>query len=220
VVAVLFVCLVAAILAVHLASRARGADASRCERFAAASVVRSEMVTGSGPRVVVIGDSYAAGLGLDAPGESWPARLDGAVHVSGFSGSGFSRGASGCGAQVSFAARAADAVAGGASLVVVEGGLNDHDRADAEIRAGFDRLMAVLDGHRVVVVGPPSAPSRAAAVPRVDTLLAGLAAKHDAAYVSTAGWSLPYAEDRLHLTPAGHRLFGDRVAAAIADLTA
>jgi acyl-CoA thioesterase-1 len=78
----------------------------------------------------------------------------------------------------------------------------------------------VLDGHRVVVVGPPSAPSRAAAVPRVDTLLAGLAAKHDAAYVSTAGWSLPYAEDRLHLTPAGHRLFGDQVAAAIADLTA
>lgn len=220
VVAALFVCLVAAILAVHLAERAGGANASRCERFAAASVVRSEVVTGSGSRVVVIGDSYAAGLGLDAPGESWPARLDGAVHVAGFSGSGFSRDASSCGPQVSFAARAAAAVEGGASLVVVEGGLNDHDRPDAEIRAGFERLMAVLDGHRVVVVGPPTAPSRAAAVPRVDALLAALADEHGAAYVSTSDWSLPYADDRLHLTPDGHRIFGDRVAAAIRDLTA
>ena len=104
VVASLFVALVTALLAVHLAARARGADESRCERFEAASVVRSRVVTGSGERVVVIGDSYSAGLGLDAPGDSWPTRLDGTVHVAGFSGSGFSVGASACDG-VSFGAR-------------------------------------------------------------------------------------------------------------------
>lgn len=213
----LFACLVAAILAVHLAEGAGGADASRCERFEAASVVRSQVVTGAGQRVVVIGDSYSAGLGLDAPGDSWPARLAGQVHVAGFSGSGFSRGASTC-RGVSFATRAPDAVRRGADLVVVEGGLNDVDQPTAEIRAGFERLMAALDGHRVVVVGPPSAPSRAAAVPRVDRLLARLAREHGVAYVATADLALPYLADRLHLTPAGHRAFGDAVATAIANL--
>lgn len=217
VVAALVVVLVAAMLAVHLAARARGAEASRCERFAADSVVRSRVVTGAGAKVVVIGDSYAAGLGLDAPGDSWPSRLHGTVHVAGFSGSGFSPGASRC-AGVSFATRAADAVRSGAELVVVEGGLNDHDRSDAEIRAGFARLMATLGDRRVVVVGPPSAPARAAAVPRVDRLLEALAGQYGAAYVRTSEWSLPYLDDRLHLTPAGHRAFGDAVAAEIAGL--
>jgi acyl-CoA thioesterase-1 len=215
VVAALFVALVTALLAVHLAARARGADASRCERFEAASVMRSRVVTGSGERVVVIGDSYSAGLGLAAPGDSWPTRLDGTVHVAGFSGSGFSVGASAC-PGVSFGARATDAVARGADLVVVEGGLNDHDQPADAIREGFDQLLAKLRGHRVVIVGPPTAPARAAAVPRVDALLEELAKQYDAAYVRTSGWTLPYLDDRLHLTPAGHRAFGDRVARAIA----
>ena len=217
VVAALFVALVTALLAVHLATRARGAEESRCDRFAAASVVRAQLVTGSGAPVVVIGDSYSAGLGLSAPGDSWPSRLSGTVHVAGFSGSGFSAGASSCG-DVSFAERAAPALRSGADLVVVEGGLNDFDQSEAAIRAGFSRLLDQLRGHRVVIVGPPSAPSRADAVPRVDRLLAELAEQYDAAYVRTSGWTLPYLEDRLHLTPAGHRTFGDNVARAIAAL--
>ncbi len=215
VVAALFVALVTALLAVHLTSRARGAEESRCERFAASSGARARLVTGSGPRVVVIGDSYAAGLGLADPGDSWPSRLDGTVHVAGFSGSGFSAGASSCD-DVSFAERASVAVRPGADLVVVEGGLNDHDQSDAAIRAGFSRLLAQLRGHRVVIVGPPEAPSRAGAVPRVDALLAELAEQYDAAYVRTSGWTLTYLEDRLHLTPEGHRTFGDHVARALA----
>ena len=218
VVAALFVALVTALLAVHLAARARGADASRCERFEAASVLRAQVVTGSGARVVVIGDSYSAGLGLDAPGDSWPTRLDGTVHVAGFSGSGFSVGASRC-PGVSFAARAADAVARGADLVVVEGGLNDYDQPADAIREGFDQLLAKLRGHRVVIVGPPTAPARAGAVPRVDALLAELAGQYDAAYVRTSGWTLTYLDDRLHLTPAGHRTVGDNVAREIAART-
>lgn len=212
--AAFLVLLVVAGLTVH-AARARGAEASRCERFAAASTARAQTDTGSGRRVVVIGDSWSVGLGLADPASGWPSRLPGRVHVAGFSGSGFSRGASPCGDE-SYAARARPALRGGADLVVVEGGLNDFDQSDRAIRAGFRRLMGALAGHRVVVVGPAEAPSRARAVPRVDALLAGLAAAYHVPYVRTAGLHLPYLPDRLHLTPAGHRAFGDAVAAQVA----
>lgn len=207
---------VVGVLVVQVADRAR-ADIDRCDRYSQDSLDRAAQVTGAGPRVVVIGDSWSAGLGLDRAVGSWPSRLDGAVHVAGFSGSGFSAHASDC-LRVSFAERAADAVRGGADLVVVEGGLNDYDQPDADIRAGFARLMRALDGHRVVVVGPATAPSRAAEVPRVDRLLARLSADTGAAYVRTSTLDLPYLDDRLHLTAAGHEAFGDFVADAIRDL--
>ncbi|MDN4171556.1 SGNH/GDSL hydrolase family protein [Nocardioides sp. SOB77] len=212
--------LVVGVLLVQLAERARGDGTNRCERFTADSAERAEIVTGAGRDVVVIGDSWSAGLGLDEIGTSWPSRLAGRVRVAGFSGSGFSAGASACGPSVSFAERAAGALRGPVDLVVVEGGLNDVDQPDAAIRAGFERLMdrveARAGGAPVVVVGPATAPSRAARVPRVDQLLAGLAEQHAATYVPTSGLDLAYLDDRLHLTPEGHRAFGDAVAAAIA----
>lgn len=212
----LFVFLVVSALIVNAADRA-GADANRCHRFAADSVARAAQVTGTGERVVVIGDSWSAGLGLGRPAASWPSRLPGEVHVAGFSGSGFGAHASPC-PDVSFADRAPAALRGGADLVVVEGGLNDYDRPDREIRTGFDRLMTALDGDRVVVVGPASAPSRAVAVPHVDDLLASLARWYGVPYIRTSGLTLDYLDDRLHLTPAGHDAFGDFVADRIARL--
>jgi acyl-CoA thioesterase-1 len=207
------VTLVGSLLVFHLSA---AADAARhCARFASASAERAAADSGAGAGVVVIGDSYAVGLGLDRPTRSWPAQLAGRVHVAGFSGSGFSEGASGCGA-VSFADRAPEAIDGGADLVVVEGGLNDFDQSSADITAGFTRLMQVLDGRRVVLVGPVRAPSRAAAVPRVDWLLAGLARTAGAAYVRTSGLHLDYLDDRLHLTEAGHRELGEYVAGRLA----
>lgn len=214
----LLVLALSSLLIVHVAGRA-GADVDRCDRFAADSVARARTDTGAGDRIVVIGDSWSAGLGLDRPGESWPARLEGRVHVAGFSGSGFSPGAGSC-RQVSFAVRAPAAVRDGADLVVVEGGLNDFDEPDAEIRAGFADLMRELRGHRVVVVGPAAAPLRADRVPRVDELLADLAERYDVPYVRTSGLALPYLDDRLHLTRAGHDQFGDFVAQQIQDLPA
>lgn len=188
---------------------------SRCERFAADSAARAAEVSGSGADVLVIGDSYSVGLGLDRPAEAWPSRLPGRVHVAGFSGSGFSRHASECG-EVSYGARAAAALRGsGARVVVAEGGLNDWDRTPAEITAGFERLVRVVGDRELVVVGPPVAPARARAVPAVDALLARLAAAHGASYVPTSGLDLPYLDDGLHLTPAGHRAFGDAVAARV-----
>jgi len=217
VVVVLFAALVVGVLSVHVAARAGGAQSGACARFAADSAARAAQVTGSGPRVVVVGDSWSVGYGLDGPVSSWAARLPGRVRVAGFSGSGFSAGASPCDG-VSFAQRAAAAVAGGADLVVVAGGLNDFDQPSAAIRLGFERLLSTLAGHRVVVVGPASAPSRAGAVPRVDALLASLAREFGVGYLRTTDLELEYLPDGLHLTPAGHRAFGDAVAARLARL--
>lgn len=216
-VAVLVVAVAAAVLVLRVADRARAGDeVSRCDRFAADSAARAATVTGSGADVLVIGDSYSVGLGLDDPVDGWPARLPGRVHVAGFSGSGFSADASPCGA-VSFAARAPGALrSSGARSVVVEGGLNDYDRTPAAITAGFERLLAAVGDRPLVVVGPPPAPSRAAAVPAVDGLLARLCAEHDVPYVRTAGLALPYLDDALHLTAGGHRAFGDAVASTVA----
>jgi acyl-CoA thioesterase I len=208
------VVLLVATLSVYVAARAGGAGPTRCERFTATSTARADAVTGSGRRVVVIGDSYSAGLGLTDLAGSWPTRLPGEVHVAGFSGSGFAAHASRCG-RVSFADRAPAALRRGADLVVVQGGLNDFDQPPAAIRAGFRRLMAELEGRPVVVVGPVAAPSRAGAVPRVDRLLATLARRYDVAYVRTSQLDLPYLSDLLHVTPAGHAALGDFVAAAL-----
>ena len=190
-----------------------GADTDRCADFRAAVRERAELVTGTGRDLLVIGDSYSVGLGVQ-PWLSWPTRLPGRVEVEGFSGSGFSRGASPCG-DVSYAARATRSLPYGPGLVVVEGGLNDFDEPRSAIRDGFATLMDRLSGRQVLVVGPAPAPARAAAVPGVDALLARLSRQHGVGYLSMADAELSYLDDGLHLTPAGHREFGDRVAAAV-----
>jgi acyl-CoA thioesterase-1 len=207
--------IVVALVATGVVAARANAHQSKCERFEAASVKRAQHVTGSGERVVVIGDSWSAGLGLDHPVDSWPSRLPGRIHVAGFSGSGFSAKASACG-RVSFGDRAPAALRNGADLVVVEGGLNDFDRSRAEINAGFQRVLRAASSYDVVVVGPALAPSRANQVPRVDRLLRQLSDKYGVPYVSTVDLDLPYLDDRLHLTPVGHRGFGDAVAERIA----
>lgn len=207
------VALVGSLVTFHLSAVAE--DARHCARFAKTSAARAAEDTGAGAPVVVIGDSYSVGLGLDRPMRSWTAHLDGRVRVAGFSGSGFSAGASGCG-EVSYADRAPEAVDGSPALVVVQGGLNDFDQTDADIGSGFGRLMRALGDRPVVVVGPVLAPSRAAAVPRVDRLLERLAREHGVTYVRTTGLRLEYLPDRLHLTEAGHRTLGEYVAERVA----
>ena len=51
--------LVCALTATGVLAARASANHSKCERFAAASVKRAAMVTGSGERVVVIGDSWS-----------------------------------------------------------------------------------------------------------------------------------------------------------------
>jgi acyl-CoA thioesterase-1 len=193
---------------------ATGADGERCARFSVQSQARERLVTGHGGRVVVIGDSYSVGLGLRDPEASWPSRLPGRVHVFGFSGSGFSKHASLC-RGVAYDVRAPRAVRSSADLVVVEGGLNDHDQPESDVRAGFRTLMRELHGKQVLVVGPPDAPVRARGAERIDAILAEESARAGVRYLSMTGHRFSYLDDRLHLTPAGHREFGDVVAAAV-----
>jgi acyl-CoA thioesterase I len=199
--------------------RATGTLPGRCEQFAADSVARAEAVTGSGADVLVVGDSWTAGLGLDDPVRSWPSRLPGRVHTAGFSGSGFGAGASGCGPRVSFGARAADAIrtVPAGTPVVVAGGLNDWDSSDAEVEAGLDRVLAATAGHPVTVVGPANAPARSAYVARVEGLLERLCAERGVRFVGVSDLRLDYLPDLLHLTPAGHAAFGDAVAARLSS---
>ncbi|TNM46117.1 hypothetical protein FHP29_04110 [Nocardioides albidus] len=195
-----------------------GARADPCGAKEEQAAERGALVSGSGGRVLVIGDSYSVGAGVE-PGQSWPVRLPGRVRVDGFSGSGFSVGASPCG-DVSYATRAALRRApGGGGLVVVEGGLNDVDQPPAELEAGFARLMRTLAGRRVLVVGPAPAPLLPRAdVAAVDATLARLAAGHGTAYLSMLDVDLTYQPDRLHPDAAGQRVFGDRVAGRVRAL--
>lgn len=213
----------AAALAFPLAQQApsepRPTDPTYCERLAAAASKRAGIVTGEGRTVLVVGDSWSAGWGLPDPAGAWATGLPGRVFVDGFPGSGYSADASRCGA-VSYADRVEAAVQRSApDLVVVQGGLNDADRSDAEIAEGFDRVITSLASYDVVVVGPARAPSRHRAVPRVHRLLERLCAERAVPYVGTTDLELPYLEDRLHLTLEGHRLFGQAVAGRIAALS-
>lgn len=209
------VVLLAALLAVHFVERA-GADVSPCKRHSSDSAQRARLLTGSGSSVLVVGDSWAVGLGLDDFSESWPARMDGQVRVAGYSGSGFSAGASEC-PNTSFAERAEAAVRHG-ELVLVEGGLNDFDQPGAAVESGFADLMRALSGHRVVIVGPAAAPSRADAVRRVERLLIRLSGHYAVPYIATSDLTLDYLDDRLHLTAEGHREFGDAVSVRLAGV--
>lgn len=193
--------------------------ASVCDSFRARAADRLAAVTGSGPRVVVIGDSWAVGRGLVGHQRPWPAQLPGEVHVSGFPGSGYSeQDMARCG-RVSLADRAPNALREGADLVVVEGGLNDVGRSRASIVSGFHRLMASLRGHDVVIIGPPRAPKRGDRVVRIDRLLRRLSRRAGVPYVSTLDIRLPYLHDGLHPTAAGHVTFGRIVARRIAKVT-
>lgn len=213
--AVLVTALVAA-LTFPLADRGATAGSRYCAEAQRAETSRATTVTGSGADVLVIGDSWSAGWRLARPAGSWPTSLPGRVHVDGFPGSGFSAHASPCG-RFAFAERvAADLRRSDPALVVLQGGLNDFDQSDAAITAGFHRALGRLSGRQVVVVGPATAPSRARQVPRVDTLLRGLSTEAGVPYVSSTDLVLPYLPDRLHLTPAGHRAYGEAIAARIA----
>lgn len=216
--ALLLAAALTAVTLVHVEGAA-ATQRERCQQHREDSLRAARATAGgtTGPETVVLGDSWSVGLGLGDPTQAWPSRLPGRVSVAGFSGSGFSGAASHCG-PVSYAVRAARAVTAGTAVVVVAGGLNDVDQSAAAVAIGFTRLVTLLDARevgRTVVVGPAPAPSRAASVPRVDRLLAGLAAATGVEYVSAADWQVGYLPDRLHPDAAGHREFGDRVAAAL-----
>lgn len=194
-----------------------GARSDPCAVKGEQAQERGAQVSGSGARVLVIGDSYSVGAGV-LPDQSWPLRLPGRVRVDGFSGSGFTVGASPCG-DVSYATRASRAGLAGVDLVVVEGGLNDADQPLADLEAGYERLVRALGDRSVLVVGPPPAPLLPYDdVAAVDATLARLAAARGTPYLSMIDVELSYLPDLLHPDADGHRVFGERVAERVRAL--
>lgn len=192
-----------------------GSRPAKCDMFDRARAVLQSSDRGAGARVVVIGDSFSVGAALPDRLEGWPSRLPGHVHVDGHSGSGFSHRSSPCGREYAFDRRAAEATAGGADLVVVQGGINDWDRTNAEIATGFADLMTALAGTPVLVVGPVLAPRLAPHVVRVNRVLRTQSRRHGVRYLSMIRMALPYGADAVHLTVEGHGLFGERVGAVL-----
>ncbi|RZI80622.1 MAG: SGNH/GDSL hydrolase family protein [Microbacterium sp.] len=205
------VALVGVLTALTLAQPARSSAPDRCTQFALDSRALARTTTGTGRRVAVIGDSYAAGLALTDPATAWTRRLPGQVQVFAFSGSGFARASSSC-HDVAYDQRAVAAAATDPAVVVAEGGLNDVTQSDAEIRAGFRRLLATVGDRPLLVVGPVPAPARLRGAERVDRTLRLVARRTGTPYLSMIGLRLTYLDDQLHLTVAGHRAFGDAVA--------
>ena len=119
---------------------------------------------------------------------------------------------------MSYAERTAPALATDPDLVVVQGGLNDHDVALDQVRAGAHELLESLAGRAVVLVGPAAAPRARGRRPRSTGCCTTLAEASGVPYVRTYDWELDYLPDRLHLTAAGHADFGRRVAEAIEAL--
>lgn len=200
----------------YVIDQAVSEDPGTCERYANESEVREQVVhgVGAGRTIAVIGDSYSAGLLLDDIAASWPSRLPGEVHVYGFSGSGFGADSSPC-LDVAYSDRARKALQGNPQLLVVQGGLNDVGEPVAAVRAGVRRLLRAVGEVPVVIVGPPSAPRRLEGAEEVDRVLAQEAARAGVPYISTIDLALAYLDGDLHLTPEGHREFGDAVADAL-----
>ena len=170
----------------------------------------------------MIGDSWSVGLGL--------ARARSARGPRGCPGACTSRASPGPAsaprprraAAVSFADRAPAAVRTAPTWSWSRAASTTGTARGAEVRTGFKRLIRALradDVTRIVVVGPAAAPSRAAAVPRLDRLLCRVVGPARRQRTSRrADLDLPYLADQLHLTLAGHVAFGDAVAGRIAAL--
>lgn len=188
--------------------------APKCAGFARRAEKRAATVTGSGPRVVVIGDSWAVGRHV-RPERTWPVYLDGEVHVDAFPGSALSaRDVSRCG-LVSYARRAPRAMVDGADLVVVQGSVNDAGRAPGQIRKGFGRLMETLEPYPTVVLAPHPTPNRDLAY--LDSILGEAANKAGVPYVPTSDIEMTFLRDRIHPDLAGHRAYGQGVADKLRD---
>lgn len=178
------------------------------------------VTTGPGPTVVVLGDSYAEGAYLPNPRQDgWPVHLAAdtgwTTYVSGIGGTGFVSG--GPCEDRPFGTRTALVLAKNPRLVIVEGGLNDVDAEPGQTGRAAKQLVHDLgrSGAEVVLLGPARAPSRSEQAARIDGELAAAAADTGTPYVSSLGWELPFRDDDLHLTSEGHRIFAEKVRAAL-----
>ena len=189
------------------------AERARCERLTTSLKRYGEVKTfgDRGLSIGVIGDSYTAGEGLQDRSARWVARLaemlPAQVEASGVGFTGFvSPGP--CGGQ-RYATRT-DRVQD-ASIVLLEGGLNDLWASQERVLAGVDDLVRRFDGNRVIVIGPVDVPARTGEQ-EVDAALEQGALAAGAEYVSMLPLETSYLPEGVHLTETGHYEFARRVA--------
>lgn len=180
-------------------------QAVACEVVTADAEAGKAFVTIREPvRVAVLGDSYTAGQWLENQRDGWAFQVGDLV--AGVGGTGYVNGGF-CG-DGTYAERIAAVVDANPETLVIQGGLNDTGKDVTD--AADDLLAMVPDEVRVVVVGPVDAPERDDEAD-VDATLSTVAGQHGAEYVSALDWDLPFLDDGLHLTEAGHLLFAENV---------
>ena len=181
----------------------------------------------TGSRVLVIGDSWTAGMSAD-PGKSWPELLaeqtGWQIHRDGQSGTGFAANLSGHG--LPFPVRAARLGGQAPALVIVEGGINDSPgRAlTSGIRKTVALVRAAYPGTPVVIIGPGTAgwPINDR-IKTVDKTIRTEAKRLHVPYISPVkGWWITpnnyrwfINRDTMHPTNWGHAVYAARALAAI-----
>jgi lysophospholipase L1-like esterase len=174
----------------------------------------------TGPTVSVIGDSYASGMGLEHPRESWAFDLARSYKMSttvnAFPGTGYVIGGA-CGDH-SFPTRTSS-IHSDASTVIIEGGLNDaiFGTSSSDLRSTAQKLLHDAANRapkaNIVVVGPASPPDvPTASVQRVDEVLRAAAEQGGHDYVDLTGLRFHF-PDGTHPDVEGHRL----IAASVSD---
>ncbi|WP_222194123.1 SGNH/GDSL hydrolase family protein [Modestobacter italicus] len=181
----------------------------------------------SGPRLLVFGDSVAAGAGSPTPPSSSFAydlgeQLGWGTAVNAVSGTGYVNKGSAPGLDLSYGARLEALPDSGlaADVVVVEGGLNDRGVPADQLAAAATRFLQSLRARapmaQLVVVGAiapdPGDPTSTAEFTEVNAALSTVAAQQNVTFIDPVAeqWFTPQnsaayiAPDRLHPTQAGH----------------
>ncbi|MBY6366874.1 SGNH/GDSL hydrolase family protein [Rhodococcoides corynebacterioides] len=181
-------------------------------------------------RVTVVGDSFAAGVGADAPtgGYAYAAAARGCwtPTLVASSGTGYARVRFPGTVPFTDPTRLAAVAASNPDVVVVQGSGNDvgDDGLRAAATAMYAALAVIVPRARVVVVGPTDAPAaRHENIGRIRTILAEVTRSAGVPFVDPAGarwldWTTDYVADGIHPNAAGHRAMGERLAAEVAAL--
>lgn len=179
----------------------RSDENATCRPILAVQAAQARLNSVGTPQLVVIGDSYAAGIGPASVSQSWPRLLTGwHVYVLAHGGAGFTK--AGCGGG-QFGNEVSSAIARKPKKVVIEGGLNDQ-AALSSIKSDADAVLSSFHTGAAVVVGPASPPSEHLATLKIiDEDLKSAAAARGDAYVTLLGVLTPSEFKFRHPTAAG-----------------
>lgn len=191
----------------------RSDENAACRPVLAVQTAQGRLNSVGTPQLVVIGDSYAAGVGPASISQSWPRLLTGwHVYVLAHGGAGFTK--PGCGGG-QYANEVSPAIARKPAKVVIEGGLNDQ-AGISSIKSDADAVLSHFPRGAAVVVGPASPPSEPLATLRIiDRDLKSAAVTYGDPYVSLLGVLSRSEFAFLHPTAAGEEVIARSVQAVL-----